>query len=87
MSLICTLWPTEQYYMEVLNTLRFIDTVKKPEQVLSKSEYQGEMSTNQEKIMQDISRENVEMKFKIDSFKREHQQRLNELRQKLGIDI
>jgi hypothetical protein len=39
---------------------------------MAKSEYQGEMSTNQEKIMQDISRENVEMKFKIDSYKREH---------------
>ena len=45
-----------------------------------KSKYQGEMSTNQEKIMQDISRENVEIKFKIDAYKREHQQRLNEIR-------
>jgi len=51
------------------------------------SEYPGEMSTNQEKIMQDLGKENVEMKFKIDSFKREHQTRITELRKKLGLDI
>lgn len=43
---------------------------------MNKSQYMGEMSTNQEKIMQEISKENVDIKFKIDAFKREHQEKL-----------
>lgn len=43
---------------------------------MSKSSYQGEMSTNQEKIMQEISKENVEIKYKIDAFRREHANKL-----------
>lgn len=37
--------------------------------------------------MQDMSKENVDMRFKIDAFKREHQQRLVDLKDKLGIDV
>ena len=37
--------------------------------------------------MQEISKENVEIKFKIDSFKREHANKLNDLKNKLGLDI
>lgn len=37
--------------------------------------------------MQEISKENVEIKFKIDAFKREHVIKLQELRNKLGLDI
>lgn len=54
---------------------------------MGKSEYQGEMSTNQERIMQEISKENVDIKYKIDSFKREHANKLIELKDKLGLDI
>lgn len=68
---MCHLWPKESKYSEVLNTLMLVDKVKKSKDVMVKSEYEGEMSTNQEKIMQDISKENVQIKFKIDSFKRE----------------
>jgi hypothetical protein len=35
------------------------------------SEYQGEMTTNQEKIMEAVSKENLEIKNKIDAFRRE----------------
>lgn len=37
--------------------------------------------------MQEMSKENVEMKYKIDAFKREHQQKLQDLRTKLGLSI
>jgi hypothetical protein len=53
-------------------TLRFTDRLKQQQDVMLKGEYSGEMSTNQEKIMQEISKENMEIKFKIDSFKRDH---------------
>lgn len=70
-----------------MNTLKYADRIKQSSDIMVTSEYQGEMSTNQEKIMQEISKENVDIKFKIDTFKREHQHKLNELRDKLGLDI
>ena len=71
-SFVCCLWPTESKYSEVMSTLKYADRLKQSSDVMVRSEYQGEMSTNQEKIMQEISKENVDIKFKIDSFKREH---------------
>jgi len=54
-----------------MNALKFTDNMKSEQDIMIKSEYQGEMSTNQEKIMQEISKENVDIKFKIDAFRRE----------------
>ncbi len=69
---VTCIWPIESKYSEVMATLRFTDRLKQQQDVMLKGEYSGEMSTNQEKIMQEISKENMEIKFKIDSFKRDH---------------
>jgi hypothetical protein len=37
--------------------------------------------------MQDISKENVDIKFKIDAFKREHMIKLTELKNKIGLPV
>ena len=37
--------------------------------------------------MQEISKENMEIKFRIDSFKREHQNKLQQLKEKLGLEV
>eukprot|EP00347_Sterkiella_histriomuscorum_P016198 403354110 len=87
LNFYCCIWPTESRYQEAINTLKFLDKIAKQDHFMGKSAYQGEMSTNQEKIMQEISKENVEIKFKIDSFKREHANKLQELRGKLGLEI
>ncbi|CDW85604.1 kinesin motor domain protein [Stylonychia lemnae] len=86
-TFLCCIWPTESRYQEIMNTMMFLDKIQTKKNMMGKTEYRGEMSTNQEKIMQEISKENVEIKFKIDSFKREHVNKLNDLKQKLGLDI
>lgn len=45
------------------------------------------MSTNQDKIMEEISKENVEIKFKIDDFRKSHLEKLEKLKKVLGIEI
>ena len=37
--------------------------------------------------MQEMSKENVDLKYKIDLFKRDCQQKLSDLRGRLGLDI
>ena len=40
-------------------------------EAIKKSEYDGEMTTNQDKIMYELSQENLEIKQKIESFKKD----------------
>lgn len=70
-----------------MNALKFADGFKAADDVMVRSEYEGEMSTNQEKIMQEISKENVDIKFKIDACRREHQEKLITLRERLGLAV
>ncbi len=53
-------------------TLRYTDKLKTSNNVMMKGIYDGEMTTNQEKVMEEISKENMEIKLKIDTFKRDH---------------
>lgn len=55
-SFVTCLWPTEAKYGEIMNTLKYSDRIKHPQDVMVKGEYQGEMSTSQEKIMQELSK-------------------------------
>lgn len=45
------------------------------------------MTTNQEKIMESVSLENLEIKTKIDAFKRESAHKLQILAEKLALPI
>ncbi len=44
-NFICCLWPSESKYSEVINTLKFVDKIKLDYEIMLKSEYQGEMSS------------------------------------------
>lgn len=49
------------------------------------SQYQGEMVTNQERVMEALSKENLDIKTKIDSFKTRSTVKLNKLAQNLNL--
>ena len=84
-AFVCCLWPIEAKYADVLNTLKFVDAIKNENETMQRSEYQGEMTTNSDKQLEELLKKNVELKQRIDTFKRESMTRLEDLRVKLGL--
>ncbi len=60
-------------------------TMEDPSNMFSQQEQIRNLLLN-EGIVQDLSRTNMVLKGKIDNFRRLHQKRMNEIKERLGIE-
>jgi hypothetical protein len=89
LTFIGCIWPTEQAFHDVNDTLQYIQRFTRlddPSNVYVWQPSELKALMDKERVLQEVSKVNMLLKSKIDSFRRLHQKRLSDLKSKLGIE-